>query len=201
MTIPMIWFLLSLLLIAQRFVSAASTSTMPGNDTNRDQQDYLVGIHLTPIEIEGIFGRDAFSAFHNRTSPQDSTISGYGYPTCTTNATSPDIDRMLQAYEEFTRYWGFWCGGTGRAPVDADGFQTIMWKQAGCAGLGIHCKSDAKYGCRDMALYFNKIIKACNVAFFGGTIRVSGEQDIENVGNMGTLWMENVCAWFPPKEG
>jgi len=195
----MLPFALCFLWLAREGASAAlpdpATQSINNNDTK-----HVEGTHLTPAEITAIFGPNPFSDFH-KTALQVSSISDDSLPRCTTNVTSPDTADMDHAYSDFTHYWGSWCGGSEKAPVDVDGFQTIMWRQIECAGIGIHCKADAKYSCEDMAPYYNKILDGCAETFFDGEVRVSGEQDVADVGDTGMLWMKNVCPWFAPRRG
>lgn len=53
--------------------------------------------------------------------------------------------------------------------------------------MGIQCKVNARYCCRDTKTYDTKVMEAYLVAFFGGHVWISGERDVENVGHMGWL--------------
>lgn len=67
--------------------------------------------------------------------------------------------------------------------------------------MGVHYKAGSRRFCKDMATYYKGIVNVCKVAFFDGVEKVLREQGVEDVGNMGKLWVKNVCFWVPPRHG
>lgn len=187
-----VWHILSLFLLCQQHNHAMATHRYTAdNNHGNDNPNPATGTDLTPTKIGGIFEP---SALLPRQGPP---ATPWNPPVCGTGDSRPKYGDMREAYIDFLENHGKLCGASEKAPIDANGMQTIVWKQSNCAGLGIHCKAGAQYNCSDIWHFFDKILGACTVEK-----RCSGTQDVAslNYGTSDLVWMLNVCEgfWMPP---